>query len=66
MFLFDKIFACLTYFFIIIIFYSLIGMVVRDKSGEYDPFDSINELMDNLELDARRTNQLINQPWKAY
>lgn len=42
-------------------------MVVREQTANVrDPFDEVNEMLDSLELEARRSRELVEQPWQAY
>ncbi|KAI6183064.1 hypothetical protein M3Y97_00448200 [Aphelenchoides bicaudatus] len=40
-------------------------MVILEKSEVYDPFDSVNELLNNLELENRAAKQMLKEPWTA-
>lgn len=40
-------------------------MVALDDTGVYDPFDSVNALLDQLELEAKATKRLVEEPWTA-
>jgi hypothetical protein len=40
-------------------------MVVSEVTGTYDAYDSINELLDKLELEAKASKNMIDEPWTA-
>jgi hypothetical protein len=51
------------YFWPLFVCASTLDMVVLDETGTYDPYDSISELLDKLEVEARETRQLMDEPW---